>query len=58
MVATIKAGGFKMEKLINEIISKFNCNKDDAMEIINNAITKSNVAQLAIKNAIKKEYEL
>ena len=47
-----------MEKLINEIISKFNCNKDDAIEIINNAITKSNVAQLAIKNAIKKEYDL
>ena len=27
-------------------------------EIINNAITKSNIAQLAIKNAIKKEYEI
>ena len=47
-----------MEKLINEIISKFNCNKDDAIEIINNAISKSNVVQLAIRNAIKKEYEI
>lgn len=47
-----------MGKLIDEVIKKFNCNKADAIEIINNAITKSNVAQLAIKNAIKKEYEL
>ena len=47
-----------MEKLINEVMNQFNCNKDDAIEIINNAITKSNVAQLAIKNAIKKEYDL
>ena len=39
-------------------MKEFNCSKDDAIEIINNAITKNNVAQLAIKNAIKKEYEL
>ena len=47
-----------MEKLINEVMNQFDCSKDDAIEIINNAITKSNVAQLAIKNAIKKEYDL
>ena len=47
-----------MRKLINEVMKEFNCSKDDAIEIINNAITKNNVAQLAIKNAIKKEYEL
>ena len=47
-----------MGKLIDEVIKEFNCSKDYAIEIINNAITKSNVVQLAIKNAIKKEYEL
>ena len=47
-----------MEKLINEVMKEFNCSKADAIEIINNAINKSNVVQLAIKNAIKKEYEL
>ena len=47
-----------MEKLINEVMSQFDCSKADAIEFINNAITKSNVAQLAIKNAIKKEYDL
>ena len=47
-----------MEKLINEVMIEFNCNKADAIEIINNAIAKSNVVQLAIRNAIKKEYEI
>ena len=47
-----------MGKLINEVMSQFDCSKADAIEIINNAISKSNVAQLAIKNAIKKEYEI
>ena len=47
-----------MEKLINEVMKEFDCNKADAIEIINNAISKSNVVQLAIKNAIKKEYDL
>ena len=47
-----------MRKLINEVMKEFNCSKDDAIEIINNAITKNNVVQLAIKNTIKKEYEL
>ena len=47
-----------MGKLINEVMKEFDCSKADAIEIINNAISKSNVAQLAIRNAIKKEYEL
>ena len=47
-----------MKKLIDEVMKEFDCSKADAIEIINNAISKSNVAQLAIKNAINKEYEI
>ena len=45
-----------MEKLIKDVIKQFNCSKEDAIIIINNAINNSNVVQIAIKNAIKKEY--
>ena len=47
-----------MEKLIKDIIKEFNCSKEDAITIINNAISNSNVVQIAIKNAIKKEYSI
>ena len=47
-----------MENLINEIMTKYDCNKDQAVQIIHNAIDKSNVVKIAIKNQIEKEYSL
>ena len=47
-----------MEKLINEIMKNMNCTESQAKDIITNAINKSNIVQLAIKNQIKKEYSI
>ena len=47
-----------MEKLINEIMKNMDCNESQAKAIIENAINKSNIVQLAIKNQIKKEYSI
>lgn len=47
-----------MNKMLNEIMKEFNCNKQEAEIILNHVLNKSNIVKMAIINSAKKEYEV
>lgn len=47
-----------MNKMLNEIMSQFDCTEAEAVTILDNILNKSNIARKAILNASKKEYEV